>query len=78
MTPSQVTYDEITIYVKIFLRLVHDFEKVAFPQNKEYYWANRGNFLSLLNFPDQIRQFGSVRYYWEGSHESLYILSNLF
>ena len=26
-------------------------------------------FLSILNLPDQIEQFGSVRLYWEGSNE---------
>ena len=32
-------------------------------------WYSRGNFLSLLNLPDQIKQFGSIRFYWEGTCE---------
>ena len=32
-------------------------------------WYNRGNFLSLLNLPSQISNFGSLRHYWEGSRE---------
>ena len=73
MTRSEVTCDDITIYVKIFLRLVHDFEKLAFPENKQYLWANRENFLSLLNFPDQIRQFGSLRFIGKDLMKGLYI-----
>ena len=37
--------------------------------NDEAMWYARGNFLSLLNLPQQVEKFGNIRLYWEGSRE---------
>ena len=72
MTPY--TTDLITLdnYIKCFLQSVHYFEtysNMASRSTSSYIWFSRGNFLSLLNLPDQIEQFGSIRLYWEGTSE---------
>ena len=72
MTPY--TSDPIAVnnYIKLLLQSVHYFETYSniFSTNpSSYIWFSRGNFLSLLNLPEQIKQFGSVRLYWEGTCE---------
>ena len=29
-------------------------------------WISKSNFMSLLNLPKQMKQFGPLRLYWEG------------
>ena len=68
--------------IKLFLSMVDNFEKSMFDE-KQYY-SNSGNstavhqknfiwmksnFLSILNLPSQIKQFGHLRYFWDGTHE---------
>ena len=71
MTNASVTIEEIDDYIKLFLSAVHNFERLTYvaERKRPYVWYSKGNFLSLLNLPDQIREFGSVRNYWEGSRE---------
>jgi len=71
MTNAYVSMDELDDYIKIFLSAVHNFECLTYVEqsNRSYVWYSKGNFLSLLNLPDQIRDFESVRNYWEGSRE---------
>ena len=40
-----------------------------FATDTDMIWWKRGNFLSLLNLCDQIKSFGSIRWYWDGSRE---------
>ena len=71
MSPSNCDTTTIDNYIKCFLQSVHHFEQYSeiFDQKNSFMWFDRGNFVSLLNLPDQIEQFGSVRLYWEGSCE---------
>ena len=71
MTTSKVSINEIDDYIKLFLTSVHNFEVRTYVQdsNRDYSWFAKGNFLSLLNLPDQINTFGHIRNYWEGSRE---------
>ena len=70
MTQEIISTDEIEDYIRIFLYLFHKFEDNAnVTKGNNFMWYNRGNFLSLLNLPDQISNFGSLRHYWEGSRE---------
>ena len=72
MSPSNCDTTTIDNYIKCFLQSVHYFEAYSnvYEQNESsFIWYSRGNFLSLLNLPDQIERFGSVRLYWEGSCE---------
>ena len=71
MSPFEIDTITIENYIKVFLQSVHHFEEYSniFEYNAPFIWYSRGNFLSLLNLPDQIKQFGSIRLYWEGSCE---------
>ena len=70
MTKSDVSTDDVKVYIKIFLHLIGKFENNAdLKKLPDFMWYRRGNFLSLLNLPDQIEKFGNVRHYLEGSHE---------
>ena len=72
MTKERVITMEIDIYVKVFLFLFRSFEeKVFHDTDGNFMWYNRPNFVSLLNLPNQIEQFGDLRLYWEGSNERL-------
>ena len=62
--------DEQMHYIKCFLSACDLFEHVAYQMNgSNPIWHAKGNFLSLLNLPDQISHFGSLTNYWEGSRE---------
>lgn len=71
MSPFGNDITTIDNYIKIWLQSVHHFEEYSniFETNAPFMWYKRGNFLSLLNLPDQIKQFGSIRFYWEGTCE---------
>ena len=57
-------------YVKCFLSACDLFENMAYVMDgSNPIWYTKGNFLSLLNLPSQIKKFGSLRHYWEGSRE---------
>ena len=71
MSPYTIPLIEIENYIKCFLQSVHNFEKHShsFATDTYMIWWKRGNFLSLLNLCDQIKSFGSIRWYWDGSRE---------
>ena len=57
-------------YIKCFLSACDLFENVAYVMDDANpIWFTKGNFLSLLNLPSQINEFGSLRNFWEGSRE---------
>ena len=57
-------------YIKEFLSSCHQFHSCFYEASDEskVFW-NCSNFLSLLNLPRQIHQFGPLRLHWEGIHE---------
>ena len=75
MTDSKICHNELDHYVKLFLSSCHLFHSCIYvtkspksPNAKNPFW-NTGNFLSILNLPKQIDQFGALRHHWEGNHE---------
>ena len=56
-------------YVELFLSTIHQFDKLANAHKKERVLTDTSNFLSLLNLPAQIREFGPLHLYWEGNRE---------
>ena len=57
-------------FVKVFLSSCDMFENKAYIMNEDdAMWYSKGNFLSLLNLPEQISNFGRLRLFWEGSRE---------
>ena len=71
MTTSSIKNNELDMYIKIFLTSVDEFEKVSMYNGSrgDMSWFSRANYLSLLNLPRQIKTFGPLRLYWEGSRE---------
>ena len=67
-------------YIKIFLsaidridqslKIVHTKDKIA-PNTTEYvpYWLLKYNYLSMLNLPDTMREYGPLINLWEGSNQ---------
>ena len=35
----------------------------------KFFWATTNSFSSLLNLPAQIKKYGLIRWYWEGTSE---------
>ena len=56
-------------YIKIFLSSCNQFSKDYYGANVEPFWHKTGNFPTLLCLPEQIKKYGSVRWYWEGTSE---------
>ena len=70
MNPRTATdTDTIEVYVKFFLSCVNRSYHLV-NGSGDYFWGKKGNFLSLLNLPDQIKRFGPIRWYWEGICEA--------
>ena len=70
MNDEDVDSDELMDYVKCFLSSCDLFENTAFMMDgTDPFWYKKSNFLSLLNLPMQIKKFGSIKNYWEGSRE---------
>ena len=70
MTPYSVPKTELDDYIKVFLSVLDIGERVTFTDSStDMFWFQRSNFLCLLNLPEQIKRFGSIRNYWEGSRE---------
>ena len=40
-------------------------------------WITKSNYLSLLNLPDQMKEFGPLRLYWEGGWKGEGIIQEL-
>ena len=70
MTSCEVVKDEITDHIKLFLSFCQRYHAQLYSasNSKNPFW-NSPNYLSLLNLPSQIEQFGSMRLYWEGVNE---------
>ena len=71
MATEVVDISEIDDSIKLFLSAIDMCEKLTFVESREanMFWSKRSNFLCLLNLPDQIKKFGRLRNYWEGSRE---------
>ena len=40
-------------------------------------WISKSNYLSLLNLPEQMKEFGPLRLYWEGGWKGEGIIQEL-
>ena len=61
---------ELEVYIKLFLSWSLKYcVEVEGKVGKETFTASKGNFLSLLNLPRQMRRFGPMRRYWDGDYE---------
>ena len=61
---------QLEVYIKIFLAWSETYcQTFEGKESKETFTATKGNFLSLLNLPKQMRRFGPMRRYWDGDYE---------
>ena len=69
MSPHYSTdCEKIEIYIKIFLTTCQHASKLVLG-NDNLWFGKKGNALSLLNLPEQIKKFGPVRWYYEATSE---------
>ena len=62
--------EQIDDYIKLFLSVCHFYEKkIGFEENCYPFWYRKSNFISLLNLPAQIKNYGPVYLHWEGVRE---------
>ena len=68
---DQAYTSSLELIIKTFLNSVHHFEyetRDILSVSKPI-WLSKGNFLSLLNLPRQIKRYGNIRLYWDGNKE---------
>jgi hypothetical protein len=56
-------------HIKLFLDCCHQFCKATHDDTITPFWLSKGNYVTLLNLPEQIERFGPLRDYWEGTRE---------
>ena len=62
--------DKLNDYVKLFLASCHYYElSVGLGNQSIPLWFRKSNFVSLLNLPNQVKEYGSVYLHWEGVRE---------
>ena len=69
MSPRNVAAPQIDGHIKLFLSCCHRYCRVYFAHDVKPFWANTGNFPTLLNLAEQRARFGPIRWYWEGTNE---------
>ena len=69
MSPEDPDVDLIDRHIKIFLSCCHRFTQLFYDKNNTPFWARTSNFPALLNLASQIRKYGPIRWYWEGTRE---------
>ena len=66
---TTASVQEMDDYIRLFLCCTDDFDSVANPSRTEPMWLRKGNFLSMLNFPNVAARFGPIPLYWDGNRE---------
>ena len=69
MSKTDIDCDEIDLHIKVFLSCCDRLSKSHYVENVEPFLFAKSNFLSLLNLPEQILNYGHLRLYWEGTRE---------
>ena len=65
MSKAATPTNTLLLHIKVFLTCCYRFGVSIGNQ----FMANKGNYFCLLNLPDQIKRFGSIRLYWDGNKE---------
>ena len=69
MSPREDGGDDVDLHVKIFLSCCDRYSRGYYGDDVVPFWVGKGNFMGLLNLGKQIEKYGSLRWYWEGTHE---------
>ena len=67
---NEESIQDLDLHIKLFLSWSEKYCKIV--ENRELidtFSSLKGNFLSLLNIPDEMRLFGPLRRYWDGDYE---------
>ncbi len=56
-------------HIKLFLDCCHQFCKATHNETITLFWLPKGNYVTLLNLPEQVEQFGPFQDYKEGTWE---------
>ena len=69
MSPRDPLAPEIDEHVKMFLSCCHRYSRSYYDKDVRPFWANTGNFPTLLCLAEQRQRHGPIRWYWEGTSE---------
>ncbi len=69
MSRRQTSSHQHLQHIKLFLDCCHQFCNATHDDTITPFWLSKGNYVTLLNLPEQIEQFGPLRDYWEGTRE---------
>ena len=69
MSQRQTSSQQQLQHIKLFLDCCHQFCKATNDETITPFWLPKGNYVTLLNLPEQIERFGPLRNYWEGTRE---------
>ena len=70
-TCNDASINDVEEHIKMFLSASERYCKlVENMENKKTFMSMKGNFLSLLNIPDEMREYGPLRRYWDGDYEA--------
>ena len=69
MSPHDPLAPAIDKHVKIFLSSCHQYARSYYAKEQKPFWANTGNFPTLLCLAEQRQRHGRIRQYWEGTSE---------
>ena len=69
MSPRDPSAEEVDEHVKMFLSSCHRYSRSYYSSDIKPFWANTGNFPTLLCLAEQRRRHGPIRWYWEGTSE---------
>ena len=76
MTHRHIDTTDIRTYIKIFLSMCDIFDTHTYEREiSSLIWYAKPNFLSLMNIPDQIDQFGPVYLHWDGVRKHFLLLT---
>ncbi len=56
-------------HIKLFLDCCHQFCTATHDDTITPFWLSKGNYVTLINFPEKIERFGPLGDYWEGTRE---------
>ncbi len=69
MSQHQTSSQQQLQHIKLFLDCCHQFCKATYDETITPFWLPKGNYVTILNLPWQIEQFGPMQDFWEGSQE---------
>jgi hypothetical protein len=69
VTPRDSLVGLIDTHVKLFLPCCNRFEESYRGKDQIPFWSTKGNFLSPLDLAQQIEDYGSFQWCWDGTRE---------